>query len=828
MTTKWRILLLDTKKENPNHYIALAIYNALVGNPNVEVAIKADYGNAINRARENKCNLFFAFDGEEMESALCKRLGLICGRSIAWYVEDPYELPVNKRNSPLFDLVFTNDISSVNEYGAKGRHLPLAACPELHLHKVNEGGHRYDLFFAGTAWPNRVRLLKAIEKNVADIKLKLALPTNEHLPAIDLKCLPSTYSWRTANTEFARFSNHSAVVLLLHRQFTASGGRAESATPGPRLFEVAMAGGFQIVDREIPGVSDYLLEGQDFAAFSSSEECIEKIKYYLINSNERIKIARSAQARILSRHTYAHRISYIFEQLEKLPTNKDPLKVATTKDKPRILMACHNLISHMPYGGVEIYQELIRHDLAKKYQLFYYLPDRRAEDGRRYLLLDSELKKIKRIEFPEGFPVIGEHMLSCVQREKAFAGILYNYGIDLVHFQHFIGHIPSLPYIAKSMGVPSIYSMHDYYSISHRFNLIDHTGRYRKTTFSSERNTDICLAEAENIMPGSQAKRLAFWGRMLSKIDLIHANSATSKQALLQRYPHLDDLIILQEGIPLDETQYTEAIAGNPFEKGPLEVLVLGNFTREKGAETLLRVFDQTQGMGMRFHVHGRIDTEYLQLIGQLQFGHVHYHDVYDNKQLASILKGKHVSLHLSIWPETYCITLSECWRAGLVPVVSDIGALGERVKHELNGFKTVVEDVGAVVDILQRLSIDRELINRIRGNITSELYNRTKQHVQWLSQRYIDLINQYPVPNDSEYFENISLDLRCCGVRLNTDYWAAIRNDPPVVKSYQIVSRVRIPRHPYYLVRFMMHQIRTRGIRVTAAKVIKSIKSRI
>ena len=25
------------------------------------------------------------------------------------------------------------------------------------------------------------------------------------------------------------------------------------------------------------------------------------------------------------------------------------------------------------------------------------------------------------------------------------------------------------------------------------------------------------------------------------------------------------------------------------------------------------------------------------------------------------------VSLHLSIWPETYCLTLSEAWRAGLV-----------------------------------------------------------------------------------------------------------------------------------------------------------------
>ena len=828
MTPKWRILLLDTKKENPNHYIALAIRNALDADPNVEVAVKADYGNAINRARENKCNLFLAFDGEEMEAALCKRLGLVCGRSIAWYVEDPYELPINKRNAALFDLVFTNDIASVHEYGAKGRHLPLAACSDLHFHKVEENDLRYDLFFAGTAWPNRLRLLKAIEKGVLGIKLKLALPINEHLPTIRLKYPPSSYSWRTPNTEFARFSNQSAVVLLLHRQFSTSGGRAESATPGPRLFEVAMAGGFQLVDRKIPGISDYFREGVDFAAFHSPEECIEKLRYYLINSNERIKIARSAQERVLSQHTYAHRVSYLLDELKKLPANKEPINVATTKNKQCILMVCHNVINHMPYGGVEVYIELIRHDLAKGYQLLYYLPDWRAKDGKQYLLLDSMFQEVERIEFPNGLPTIGDHILSCAQREKAFARILYKHGIDLVHFQHLIGHIPSLPYIAKAMGVPTIYSMHDYYSISHRFNLIDHTGRYRQTTFDSVRNTDICLAEAENIMPGSQAKRLAFWGRMLSQVDLIHANSATLKQALLLRYPQLDRSSIKQEGIPLDETQFNEAVAGDPFKKGPLEILVLGNFTRVKGAEALLRVFDQTRDMNICFHVHGRLDTEYLRIIALSDCSHVHYHDVYNNKKLASILKGKHVSLHLSIWPETYCITLSECWRGGLVPVVSDIGALGERVTHELNGFKTEVGDVGAVVDILQRLSVDRELLCRIRGNITSELYISTEHHVRWLSNCYKKLMTQHPVPTEKRPFEEIELDLRCCSVRLNSNYWADTIGHPPIMAAYQMESIGRIPRHPYYLIRFMVQQIRARGVRITAGKVIKLLKNRI
>ncbi len=826
MAEKWRILLLDTKKENPNHYIALALYRALKEDPGVELTVKADYGNAIDRARENRCNLFFAFDGEEIEAALCDRLGASCGKSIAWYVEDPYEIPVNKRNATLFDLVFTNDIASVHEYGAKGRHLPLAACSELHFREVKKEGLRYDLFFAGTAWPNRIRMLKEIERRLTGIRCKFALPRNEHLPHFDLDIPPSAYAWRTPNTEFAGFANRSAIVLLLHRQFSTSGGREEAATPGPRLFEVALAGGFQLVDRQVPGVSDYLREGKDYAAFSTPEECIEKINYYLENDGERRKMARSAQQRVQEHHTYAHRVRTLLAQLEGVPDKEKALEPAREQDKPCILMVCHNVIGGIQYGGVEIYLELIRRYLSEEYGILYYLPDHHAKDGKRYLLLDSALREVERIELAEEYSTKKEYILSCSQRERAFAGLLYDRRIDLVHFQHLIGHVPSLPYIAKAMGVPTVYSMHDYYSISHRFNLIDNTGQYQPTTFTSIRNTDSCLAEGENIMPGSQARRLAFWGRMLSTIDLIHANSDTTRDALLKTYPQLHDSNIMLEGIPLDETQETEGVAGDPFNEGPLEVLVLGNFTRSKGAEALLRVFDQTRDMGICFHVHGRIDIEYQDIIDRLDFGNVRFHAEYDNRNLESILKGKQVSLHLSVWPETYCITLSECWRGRLVPVVTDIGALGERVKHGVNGFKTAVSDVGAVVDTLQRLSIDRELLSRTKANIGPELYIGTRDHMLRLSHSYKKLITQHSVPDSSTHYEDGAVDLRCCGVRLNSDYWAEIKERPPLMALNQIEATAGVPRHPYYLMKFMLQQIRSRGFRITAEKVFKTLKS--
>ena len=151
----WRVLLLDTKRSNPNHYICLAIERALRQHAQVASVIKADYLSAIEAARAGQCNLLLAFDGEELDRSIVARLAAICGTSVAWVTEDPYEQRTNVGNLDLFDLVFTNDSGSVSAYGHKGRHLPFAADPGIHYREIpdttGDSHYLYDLFFAGTA-----------------------------------------------------------------------------------------------------------------------------------------------------------------------------------------------------------------------------------------------------------------------------------------------------------------------------------------------------------------------------------------------------------------------------------------------------------------------------------------------------------------------------------------------------------------------------------------------------------------------------------------------------------------------------------------------------
>lgn len=289
---QWRVLILDTKKSNPNHYICLAMTRALAEVEGIGCVIRADYATAIREAQQNSCNLFIAFDGEELDRPIVERIAQACGRSVLWVTEDPYERSVNIANADLFDLVFTNDSGSVAGYGDKGVSLPLAADPRLHFHPIPEQDddhYLYDLFFAGTAWPNRSDFLAQLQSAIPEINLKLALPANPYIPAPKLDMDRSAYDWRTPNSEFARFANRSRSVLTLHRAFSSSGNDPVAHTPGPRFFEVALAGGFQLVDTSIAEirVQDYYREGTEFIGFNGPADCIDKLGYYLAHPAER-------------------------------------------------------------------------------------------------------------------------------------------------------------------------------------------------------------------------------------------------------------------------------------------------------------------------------------------------------------------------------------------------------------------------------------------------------------------------------------------------------------------------------------------------------------
>jgi glycosyltransferase involved in cell wall biosynthesis len=85
----------------------------------------------------------------------------------------------------------------------------------------------------------------------------------------------------------------------------------------------------------------------------------------------------------------------------------------------------------------------------------------------------------------------------------------------------------------------------------------------------------------------------------------------------------------------------------------------------------------------LEFHLMGRYTAD-LKGVENLFL-----HGEYDRARFRDIAEeiSPHIGAVLSIWPETWCHTLTELWAAGLPVVAYDFGALGERLRAHGGGW---------------------------------------------------------------------------------------------------------------------------------------------
>ena len=83
-----------------------------------------------------------------------------------------------------------------------------------------------------------------------------------------------------------------------------------------RNFEIPLAGGFQLTNY-VRGIERYLSIGGEVAVFASPEECVEQVRYYLQNEDERREILLAGHRRALAEHTYEFRLKNILGEIWK-------------------------------------------------------------------------------------------------------------------------------------------------------------------------------------------------------------------------------------------------------------------------------------------------------------------------------------------------------------------------------------------------------------------------------------------------------------------------------------------------------------------------------
>ena len=236
------------------------------------------------------------------------------------FTESPYLSNLELDRLKSCDFAFTNDESCLEPYRKVNKNVFFL--PQGYRQDVFEANiassswYESDIFFVGTIFPRRQIFLNKICENFFYEKIKFyGTPLK---PVWESDQFKRAFARRTLpQEEYAKFLKKTKIALCPMREYRiAPNAHIVPMNPGPRFFEILATGAFCITEwRE--GLKQYGPE-RNFVTYKSTEECIDKIEFYLKHKEEREKIAVRGRKRVFEKESFLCRAKTALKIIEKL------------------------------------------------------------------------------------------------------------------------------------------------------------------------------------------------------------------------------------------------------------------------------------------------------------------------------------------------------------------------------------------------------------------------------------------------------------------------------------------------------------------------------
>ena len=308
--------------------------------------------------------------------------------------------------------------------------------------------------------------------------------------------------------------------------------------------------------------------------------------------------------------------------------------------------------------------------------------------------------------------VLREPIKAFPHRSEAYDAVvsswIVHYAIELVHIRHIALHGMGLVDVSKALKLPVVFSFHDFYSVCPTVKLLDGTGQYCGGTCTT--SSDQCQYDlwTELDHPALKNSGIYEWriqfGTMLKKCDLFVTTAESAKKILIANYDFLADrdIHVIPHGRDFDDF---EQIAP-PIQKGEtIRILIPGNISRAKGGEIIAELSRHTLHQQIEIHVLGNLSEDIKVTPGVI------CHGAYERSQFAEKVRAikPHIGGIFSIWPETYCHTLTELWACGVPTIGFDFGAVGERIRESAAGWLAPEPTAQGVLHLIKHLHTNPE-----------------------------------------------------------------------------------------------------------------------
>ncbi len=449
------------------------------------------------------------------------------------------------------------------------------------------------------------------------------------------------------------------------------------------------------------------------------------------------------------------------------------------KKKKNVLCLIHEWDNVI--GGTTIHVKDIISSLSDTYNFHVLFPA-----GKNYLVESYLGGDVVRTAIPFGLNSLGDYNRYNRDYGEMIDKIIRALAIDTIHIHHMIGHYFDVADVAKRLGVNTVITLHDFYSLCPSINMLHYNEEY--CCDMAEKNCANCLIKTgrgqNNIIPNWQSD----WGEFLKKCDKVLVPSDDTRERLLKIYDDVE-ITAIEHGVEVHKNDVKPQLCDK------LRVAFIGVICHHKGGEMIKKLINTSGHPEIEFHIFGK--SEYPQL--ENSTSNYIFHGAYQREELNTLLwKNKiNVICFMQIWPETYSYTVNEAVSAG-IPILSlDMGAGAERVKkYNLGWVLPSNATSGEILDKLLAIKDDAAGYDKAVNSVRNYEFKTVSQMGEEYNVIYddknaqsktVDYAALRQVFKEEKHFYSCS----------NVVYDAAARNELNDILSsakWRIVSKIRIP----------------------------------
>lgn len=341
--------------------------------------------------------------------------------------------------------------------------------------------------------------------------------------------------------------------------------------------------------------------------------------------------------------------------------------------------------------------------------------------------------------------------------------ILMELNISLIHVHHVLGHTLDVFYEAFRLNIPVVITLHDFYYLCPTINLLDVNLEYCKGVHNHQK----CLkCSIEKL--GYNHDIIDEWRteirKLLAGAAQLFAPSHSTKEIYCEYYNEIRSKVLVFE----HGTIYRKLGYNSQSDIQYLNIAFVGQISPHKGSNLIYDLVTNNEDTGIKWHLFGGIGDNKFR---QLSRSNLVMYGAYDSGEITKLLQENNIHLVciLSIWPETYCYTLTESLLAGIPVLATDIGALGERVRANQVGW--LVNYDSTAEDILAKIKeIKNDVIkyDKVVEQIASCEFKTASDMCSGYYNIYESLLRSQRIIEGIEYFDSKMISL----ASKNADYY--------------------------------------------------------